>query len=290
MPEAASFLCIINVTKFDSMESLAPISNGSPPTPTLFCVCMVWVTRGLFGAAWEITYHPVATISMIAPDLRGHGDSGKPPTGYAFQDYQADINALLDHLNLDTVDMVAHSWGAKLACRWLTTNPDRVKRVVLTDPFFIGTIPAVFKLTFPLLYRVLSFLKLSQPFSSYAEAEALAQTLPEFKGWSTYQQILFAHAIEEKADGTWSSKFSQTARDEVFEEVMSVPGLTDSLAMPCLLLKPDKGVNRSDWQIAPFRQYFSQLTLESVAGNHWSFLVNAAEFNPRVAAFLRPII
>ncbi|MGA1621636.1 MAG: alpha/beta fold hydrolase [Synechocystis sp.] len=223
---------------------------------------------------------------IVAPDLRGHGDSAKPATGYHFADYQTDLDSLLTYFGWQSVDVVAHSWGAKLACRWVTANPQKVRRLVLTDPFFIGTIPGVFKLTFPLLYRVLSFLKLSQSFSSYDAAETLAKTLPEFAGWSPYQQQVFQATMQEQGDGTWTSKFSRQARDEVFEQVMSVPGLTETLDLPCLLFKPDRGVNRSAWQIAPLKQYFPQLTVAEVAGNHWSFLVNPEDFNPRVAKFL----
>ncbi|MFM1842194.1 MAG: hypothetical protein RLZZ490_930 [Cyanobacteriota bacterium] len=223
---------------------------------------------------------------IVAPDLRGHGDSAKPNTGYHFADYQSDLDGLLTHLGWHAVDVVAHSWGAKLACRWITANPHKVRHLVLTDPFFIGTIPAIFKLTFPLLYRVLSFLKLSQSFPSYEAAEALAKTLPEFSGWSPYQQQVFKATMQKQDDRIWTSKFSRQARDEVFEQVMSVPGLTETLDLPCLLIKPDRGVNRSARQIAPFKRYFPQLTVVEVAGNHWSFLVNPKDFNPLVAKFL----
>jgi len=34
---------------------------------------------------------------IIAPDLRGHGESGKPDSGYTFADVIADLEALMDH-------------------------------------------------------------------------------------------------------------------------------------------------------------------------------------------------
>lgn len=264
---------------------------GKPGGHPLLCLHglgdqgLVWSSLAEFLTAQNDASQ--GNFHIIAPDLRGHGDSAKPPTGYHFADYQADLDALLTHLGWQTTAVVAHSWGAKLACRWATVNPQIMQRLILTDPFFIGTIPAIFKLTFPLLYRVLSFLKLSQTFASYEAAETLAKTLPEFSGWSHHQQQLFQATLIQQDDGTWTSKFSQRARDEVFEEAMSVPGLTKPLDIPCLLVKPDRGVNRSDWQIAPFKRYFTDLTLVEVPGNHWSFLVNADAFNPCAAQFLQ---
>ncbi len=263
-----------------------PAPSSSTTTRTLLCLHglgdqgLVWASLG------DYLHNQSYPYRILAPDLRGHGDSAKPEKGYHFSDYEADLDALLDYLGVEELDLVAHSWGAKLACRWLTKNPTRVRRLILSDPFFIGTIPAIFKVTFPLLYRVLSFLKLSQSFATYADAEALAKTLPEFAGWSSYQQNVFQAAIAEQPNGTWTSKFVRQARDEVFEEVMSVPGLTEVLETPCLLLQPDRGVNRSELQIQPFFRYFSNLTRIKITGNHWSFLVNANEFNTQVAKFL----
>ena len=223
---------------------------------------------------------------ILAPDLRGHGDSSKPPTGYLFADYVADLTALLALKQWTKVSVVAHSWAAKLVCLWATQEPERFEKLVLVDPFFIGTIPPFLKVTYPLLYRVLSFLKLSQSFSSFEQIQATAQRLPEFQGWSALQQAVFLGNVEEKGDRTWSSKFSQQARDEVFSECMTVPGLTQPLAIPTLLIKSTQGVNRSEWQLKPYHQYLQSLDIQTIEGNHWAFLTNPADFNPRVRQFL----
>ena len=151
---------------------------GKPGQQPLLCLHGLGDQGLVWACLADYLSENVDQFHIIAPDLRGHGESEKPDTGYHFADYPGDLDGLLAHLGWESVDVVAHSWGAKLACRWVTANPHKVKRLILTDPFFIGTIPAIFKLTFPLLYRVLSFLKLSQPFPSYEAAEALAKTLP----------------------------------------------------------------------------------------------------------------
>lgn len=85
-------------------------------------------------------------------------------------------------------------------------------------------------------------------------------------------------------DGT--SKFVVQARDEIFADVMRVAGLTEPLEIPTLFLQPEKGVNRTAWQLQPYCTYMKNLQIQKIPGNHWPFLVEPAAFNQAVAAFL----
>jgi pimeloyl-ACP methyl ester carboxylesterase len=239
---------------------------------------LVWSSLGDYLAS---------DYQIIAPDLRGHGESEKPEFGYSFEDYIKDLEQLMIELDWESCHVIGHSWGAKLVCLWATKHPEKFRSLTLVDPFFIGKIPDIFKLTFPILYRVLSFLKLTQSFASYDAIAEKAKQLPEYQGWTPLQQAVFQGAVEEKADGTWSSKFVIQARNEIFEEVMAIAGLTQKLAIPSLLIKPTRGVNRLAWQLKPYQKYLPNLEIREMEGNHWSFLVNPTEFNPIVAEFLK---
>ncbi|NEO27346.1 MAG: alpha/beta hydrolase, partial [Kamptonema sp. SIO4C4] len=218
--------------------------------------------------------------------LRGHGDSSKPSQGYTFSDMITDIQELMTSFGWSSAHILGHSWGAKLAAVWATRFPQQCRSLILVDPFFIGKLPMAFKVTFPLLYRVLPFLKLMRSFSSYEEAEAEAKTLKQYRGWSPLQQRVFENAIAQHPDGSWTSKFTVEARQEIFEDVMRVDGLTEELSMPALLVLPEKGLNRTNWQINPFRRYLSHLNIVSVPGNHWAFLVEPEAFNKVIKEFL----
>lgn len=63
------------------------------------------------------------------------------------------------------------------------------------------------------------------------------------------------------------------ARDEIFEEVMRVPGLAKYIDVPTLFIQLEKGVNRSELQIKPYRKYLRNLQMQKVPGNHWAFFV-----------------
>lgn len=223
---------------------------------------------------------------IVAVDMRGHGDSSKPKTGYTFKEAIGDLEALLTHLGWQSTHIVAHSWCGKLAPIWAVKSPHRLRSMVLVDPIFITKMPGVMKLTFPILYRVLPSLKEIEPVPTYAAAENRAKTLPLYQGWTPIQQQIFQTGIEQKPDGTWASKCTIAARNEIFAEVMRVPGLTQPIHIPTLFIQPEKGVNRLEWQLKPYKKYLKNLRICQVPGNHWPFVVEPAAFNQIVAEFL----
>ena len=193
----------------------------------------------------------------------------------------------MNHLGWTSTHLVAHSWSAKIATLWATEKPDRIRSLGLVDPFFIGQIPPWTQITFPLLYRVLPFLKLMGPFDSYEQAEQQARQLKQYRGWSDLQQSVFKAAMEQKPDGRWGSKFVQQARNEIFDDVMRVAGLTEPLTVPTLLIQPEKGLNRTEWQLKPYRTFLKNLQIQTVPGNHWCFLVEPNAFNQAIVKFLQ---
>lgn len=238
---------------------------------------LVWSSLGDYLAA---DYH------IVAPDMRGHGESSKPEKDYSFASAIADLEALMDYLGWTSAHVVSHSWTGKLAAIWARQNPQRLRSLILVDPIFIWKMPSFLKLTFPILYRVLPFLKGMGPFVNYAAAEEQARQLSQYQEWTPLQQQVFQAGIEQKSDGSWGSKFTVAARDEIFEEVMRVPGFTIPLDIPALFVQPEKGVNRQDWQLQPYKTHLKNLQLCRVPGNHWPFLTCPESFNRTVAAFL----
>ncbi|MCA2619998.1 MULTISPECIES: alpha/beta hydrolase [unclassified Microcystis] len=227
-----------------------------------------------------------SNYQVIAPDLRGHGESGKPATGYHFQDYIGDLRALINHFGWTQAHILGHSWSAKIAAIWATQQPEVFKSLILVDPFFIDKMPSWIRITFPILYQVLPFLKITRSFDSYQSIEAIARQLKQYKGWSNLQQEVFKNAIEQKADGSWSSKFTLSARGEIFEDVMGFAGLTKTLDIPSLLILPQQGLNRTAWQIQSYKRYLTSLEIKKIPGNHWAFLGEPEIFNQAVAEFL----
>lgn len=75
-----------------------------------------------------------ARYRIIAPDLRGHGDSdhARPPA-YAIDDYVADLEALTTVLAPSRFALVGHSLGGVVALRYTERNPTRVAALAAVD-------------------------------------------------------------------------------------------------------------------------------------------------------------
>ena len=82
------------------------------------------------------------------------------------------------------------------------------------------------------------------------------------------------------------SKFAIAARNGVFEDILQLAGLTEPLSTPTLLLLPEKGLNRLDWQIKPYKTNLPNLEIQTIPGNHWPHLVAPEPFNQVVLKVL----
>ena len=67
---------------------------------------------------------------IIALDSRGHGHSAKPDS-YTLDDHIEDAAALLDHLGLESVDVIGISMGSYIAQGLAARRPDRVRKLLL---------------------------------------------------------------------------------------------------------------------------------------------------------------
>jgi len=72
---------------------------------------------------------------VITYDRRGFGNSSQPATGYDYDTFAADLNTLLETLDLRDVTLVGHSMGTGEVTRYLGTyGSARVSRGVLISP------------------------------------------------------------------------------------------------------------------------------------------------------------
>lgn len=75
---------------------------------------------------------------VTAYDLRGHGASDAPPTGYTSADMAEDLHRLHAALGLGPALLVGHSFGAVVATHAAVVYPDMVRGLILSDPYFPG--------------------------------------------------------------------------------------------------------------------------------------------------------
>ena len=68
---------------------------------------------------------------IYAPDQRGHGQTTSATSGYDWQTLSRDLDRLLDHIGLDEVSVMGHSWGGNVATNFAANYPGRVKRLIM---------------------------------------------------------------------------------------------------------------------------------------------------------------
>jgi pimeloyl-ACP methyl ester carboxylesterase len=76
--------------------------------------------------------------TVIAPDLRGFGQSAAPADGYTKAAMAQDVHALLNSLKLDRVRLVGHDIGLMVAYALAAQYPQAVDRLVLMEAFLPG--------------------------------------------------------------------------------------------------------------------------------------------------------
>ncbi len=69
-------------------------------------------------------------FQCVTVDLRGHGASSKPLTGYSYDDHASDVRAVIDRLEADHVTLVGSSMGGSIAVRVAASEPGRIDQVV----------------------------------------------------------------------------------------------------------------------------------------------------------------
>jgi pimeloyl-ACP methyl ester carboxylesterase len=76
--------------------------------------------------------------TVIAPDLRGFGQSSKPMTGYDKKTMAQDVHALAQSLGYQHEVVVGHDIGLMVAYAYAAQFPNEVDRIVLMDAFLPG--------------------------------------------------------------------------------------------------------------------------------------------------------
>lgn len=78
------------------------------------------------------------TRRVIAPDLRGFGDTAKPETGYDKKTMAQDVHALTQSLGIRKMGMAGHDIGLMVAYAFAAQYPQEVERIALLDAFIPG--------------------------------------------------------------------------------------------------------------------------------------------------------
>ena len=101
----------------------------------------VLLLHGIAGSSrtWRDVMPRLAErFTVIAPDLIGHGSSGKPRGDYSLGAFASAIRDLLEVLDVESATVIGQSFGGGVAMQLAYQYPERCERLVLVDSGGLG--------------------------------------------------------------------------------------------------------------------------------------------------------
>jgi pimeloyl-ACP methyl ester carboxylesterase len=233
---------------------------------------------------------------VIAPDLRGHGDSQWAIGGmYAVADFVLDIANLIEALGEQEIFLVGHSLGGAISLMYSGIYPERVRKLVAIEG--LGPPPALLaKLRDrPPHARMREWIEQMRGLAArqprrYATIEDAAARMREENEFLSDEQArhLTIHSVNRNEDGTFSWKFDNYVRSfaPYRFDVDDMRALWAQIACPTLLVRgADSWASdpEQDGRIQPFRN--ARLVNVPKAG-HWVHHDQLDAFLAAVRGFL----
>jgi len=137
----------VKTEKINTKRGLFNIRKGGTPGGTPVVMLHGWPESSY---CWQgVSKYLDPSLEIIAPDLRGLGDSERTmdPEAYQKVELARDILEILDVLNIDDFFLVGHDWGGVVAQEIAFLAPQRVKKLVILNISIInnaaGTLEAL---------------------------------------------------------------------------------------------------------------------------------------------------
>ena len=204
-------------TFFSQRLRMHYVDWGNPDAPPLLLVhggrdhCRNW---DWVAAALRHDYH------IIAPDLRGHGDSAWSASGqYIMANYIYDLAQLIHQQKLAPVSIIAHSLGGNIVLRYSGIYPENVHRLVAIEGLGPGPRSHAEADKLPIAERMRTWIDEQRAWSGrqphrYASVEQALARMQEANPHLSEEQArhLTQHGVNQNEDGTYSWKFDQYVR------------------------------------------------------------------------------
>mgnify|MGYP001166032951 FL=1 len=266
---------------------------GNPEKPPLLLVhggrdhCRNW---DWVAEALREDYH------IIAPDLRGHGDSEWMKGGvYGLSEYVYDIAQLVHQLELAPLRIVGHSLGGAISLRYAGIYPENVTKLVAIEGLGSSPQRLAERAKITPQDRLADWVEEMRRLSGraprrYPTLEDAFRRMQEENPHLSPEQArhLTVHGVNRNEDGTYSWKFDNYVRADrpTGLDVDDMHVLWGRITCPTLLIR-----GTESWASDPEKDgragYFRNARVANVTGaGHWVHHDRLDEFLRLVRAFL----
>ena len=245
---------------------------GNPSAPPLMLI-----HGGLdHSRSWDPVAQALRTrFHVIAPDLRGHGDSEwAKGSSYSQADHVYDLTALMAHARLDKVAIVGHSMGGMVSMVYAGAFPGRVSRLAVLD----GVVRFPAEKVKPIEVRIAEWADdldktARRKIHRYPSVADGAERMLARNTRLTREQAmhLATHALRQEADGSYVLKFDPylRARAPYRLSLEDHQALWSRIACPTLLVS-GRDSFLPDPETAGVLKHFRQAELVRIDGaGHW---------------------
>jgi pimeloyl-ACP methyl ester carboxylesterase len=266
---------------------------GNPDAPPLLlihggrdhCRSWDWVAAEL-SRDWHI----------IAPDLRGHGDSAWSPDGtYETTAFVYDLAQLIHQLDLSPVTIVAHSLGGNVCTRYTGLYPETVRKLVSIEG--LGPSPAAIaeRAATPFAERWRTWISDKRGAAGrlpkrYATIDDAFARMKAENSYLTDEQArhLTIHGVNRNEDGTWSWKFDNHLNIWPFFDIADeqLHALWGAITCPTLLLYGANSWASNPEKDGRIKHFASAKVIEFEEAGHWLHHDQFDRFIAELNAFL----
>ena len=235
------------------------------------------------------------SFHIVAPDLRGHGDSQwLIGSGYALVDYVYDLAQLIDQERLAPVAIIGHSLGGAIGLQYAGAYPEKVRKLIAIEGLGPAPNRIAQRAREPAHERMRSWIAMLRGMAGrtprrYDTIEAAIARMREANPRLSAEQArhLTVHGTNQNEDGTHSWKFDNYSRGfspYLFNEE-EARALWRRITCPTLLIRgQESGVHGRDPD-GPARDFPSARVVTVDGAGHWShhdqltaFLQMASDF------------
>lgn len=233
--------------------------------------------HGLFGSGnnWgTVAKHFSQCFQVISVDLRNHGSSPHSDS-QTYAELSQDLAELCDALNLNTVHLLGHSLGGKVAMQFATQFPQRVDKLVVVDMAMRAYADAHTHLIDAMMAVDLSAMR------SRNEVDlALSSNINQV----AVRQFLLMNLVKSGQQFAWRINLAALkANYPAMQQAVYESALYDK---PCLFIRGQYSDYVNDDDIDHIKAHFTQAQFASLPAGHWVHAEQPQAFIALVERFL----